>query len=42
MKLRNLDGYQIAPYYIYLSPAQQQPVMNNVDAFFIGPKTVKQ
>ncbi|MCX5632358.1 MAG: hypothetical protein NTW93_01570 [Phycisphaerae bacterium] len=38
MKLRNLDGYQSAPYYIYSSPAQEQPVLNNVETFFFGPK----
>ena len=38
MKLRNLDGYKSAPYYIYSSPAQDQPVLNNVEAFFFSPK----
>jgi Spy/CpxP family protein refolding chaperone len=38
MKLRNLDGYKSAPYYIYSSPVQQQPVLNNVEAFFFSPK----
>jgi Spy/CpxP family protein refolding chaperone len=38
MKLRNLEGYKSASYYIYSSPAQDQPVLNNVDAFFLSPK----
>lgn len=38
MKLRNLDGYKSASYYIYSSPAQDQPVLNNVEAFFFSPK----
>jgi len=38
MKLRNLDGYKSAPYYIYSNPVQQQPVLNNVEAFFFSPK----
>jgi Spy/CpxP family protein refolding chaperone len=37
MKLRNLDGYTSAPYYIYSSPAKDQPVLNNVNAFFKVP-----
>ena len=38
MKLRNLDGYESAPYYIYSSPATKQPVIENVAMFFIAPK----
>jgi Spy/CpxP family protein refolding chaperone len=41
MKLRNLDGYTSAPYYIYSSPAKEQPTLNDVDAFFFSPKAVK-
>ncbi len=41
MKLRNLDGYKSAPYYIYSGPAQEQPVLNNVEAFFFSPKGTK-
>jgi Spy/CpxP family protein refolding chaperone len=37
MKLRNLDGYKSAPYYIYSGPIQEQPVLNNVDVFFFSP-----
>jgi Spy/CpxP family protein refolding chaperone len=38
MKLRNLEGYKSAPYYIYSSPAKDQPTLNNVEAFFVSPK----
>jgi Spy/CpxP family protein refolding chaperone len=38
MKLRNLEGYKSAPYYIYSSPAKDQPVLNNVEALFFNPK----
>jgi len=38
MKLRNLDGYESAPYYIYSSPATKQPVIENVEQFFEAPK----
>jgi Spy/CpxP family protein refolding chaperone len=41
VKLRNLDGYTSAPYYIYSSPAQDQPVLGDVDTFFFAPKTAK-
>jgi Spy/CpxP family protein refolding chaperone len=34
MKLRNLDGYTSAPYYIYSQAMQEQPVLNGVEAFF--------
>lgn len=37
MKLRNLDGYESAPYYIYSSPAKKLPVLQNVDTFFFAP-----
>jgi Spy/CpxP family protein refolding chaperone len=38
MKLRNLEGYKSAPYYIYSGPVQEQPVLNSVEAFFFSPK----
>jgi Spy/CpxP family protein refolding chaperone len=38
VKLRNLEGYTSAPYYIYSSPAKDQPVLKNVEAFFFNPK----
>jgi Spy/CpxP family protein refolding chaperone len=38
MKLRNLEGYKSAPYYIYSSPVQEQPILNNVNVFFLNPK----
>ena len=38
MKLRNLEDYKSAPYYIYSSPAQDQPVLNHVEAFFFSPE----
>jgi phosphatidylethanolamine-binding protein (PEBP) family uncharacterized protein len=34
MKLRNLDGFESAPYYIYSSPATKQALLKNVDLFF--------
>ncbi len=38
MKLRNLEGYQNAPYYMYSSPVRDQPILNNVETFFFSPK----
>ena len=38
MKLRNLDGYKSAPYYIYSSPSVKQPIIENVEMFFEAPK----
>lgn len=38
MKLRNLDGFESAPYYIYSSPVQKSPVLENVSTFFFAPK----
>ncbi len=38
MKLRNLDNYKSAPYYVYSSPAKDQPVLNNVESFFFSLK----
>ncbi len=38
MKLRNLDGYKSAPYYIYSSPVTKQPIIEDVEMFFEAPK----
>jgi hypothetical protein len=38
IKLRNLDGYQSAPYYIYSRGVNTQPKLSNVNAFFFAPK----
>ncbi len=35
MKLRNLSGYQSAPYYIYSQGIKKEPKLNNVDSFFL-------
>ena len=37
MKLRNLDGYTSAPYYIYSRGAGDQPVLKGVEALFAAP-----
>jgi hypothetical protein len=37
-KLRNLEGYNSAPYYIYSTPAKDQPVLKDVDALFFAVK----
>ena len=42
MKLRNLDDYESAPYYIYSSPAKKSPVIQNVDTFFFAPTKIIQ
>jgi len=34
MKLRNLDGYTSAPYYIYSQAMQDEPKLDGVDNFF--------
>jgi len=34
MKLRNLDGYISAPYYIYSQAMKEEPVLSGVEAFF--------
>ena len=39
MKLRNLDGYTNAPYYIYSQTMSNTPVMPNTDPYFFPPKT---
>ena len=38
VKLRNLDGYTSAPYYIYSDGAKTEPQLGNVNAFFFAPK----
>jgi Spy/CpxP family protein refolding chaperone len=38
MKLRNLEGYISAPYYIYSSPVQEPPVLKDIETFFFNPK----
>lgn len=38
IKLRNLDGYESAPYYIYSSPATKQATIENVELFFEAPR----
>lgn len=37
-ELRDLDGYESAAYYIYSSPANDLPELNNVQDFFFPPK----
>ncbi len=37
-KLRNLDGYTSAPYYIYSDPARNAPELGDTDAFFFPPQ----
>ncbi len=37
-KLRNLNDYVSAPYYIYSSPVSRQPDLTNVDTFFFPPR----
>jgi Spy/CpxP family protein refolding chaperone len=36
--LRNLEGYKSAPYYIYSTPAKDQPVLKDVDTLFFAVK----
>ena len=38
VKLRNLDGYTSAPYYIYSDGAKSEPQLGNVNTFFFAPK----
>jgi len=38
VKLRNVVGYESAPYYLYSSPVNMQPVIKNVEMFFETPK----
>jgi hypothetical protein len=38
VKLRNLDGYTSAPYYIYSDAARMEPELGNIDTFFFSPK----
>lgn len=39
-KLRNLDGYTSAPFYIYSRGMKTQPQLKNVDSFFFAPEKV--
>jgi phosphatidylethanolamine-binding protein (PEBP) family uncharacterized protein len=38
VKLRNLEGYKSAPYYLYSSPVEKLPKMPATDRFFFAPK----
>ncbi|MDA3786948.1 MAG: YbhB/YbcL family Raf kinase inhibitor-like protein [Desulfobacula sp.] len=38
VKLRNLEGYKSAPYYLYSSPVEKLPEMPAADRFFFAPK----
>lgn len=38
IKLRNLDEYKSAPYYLFSSPVNEEPVIENVNSFFFDPK----
>jgi len=38
VKLRNLDGYRSAPYYLYSRPVREQPELRNVSSFFFSPE----
>ena len=38
MKLRNLDGYSSAPFYVYSRAVREQPDLKEVDSFFFSPK----
>lgn len=37
-KLRNLEGYKSAPYYIYSEAMKSEPELKDVDSFFFAPK----
>lgn len=37
MKLRNLDGYESAAYYVYSRAVNTEPDLDGVDAFFFAP-----
>jgi hypothetical protein len=37
MKLRNLEGYTSAPYYIYSQAVQEEPTLAGVENFFQSP-----
>ncbi len=39
VKLRNLDGYTSAPYYIYSDGAKTEPQLGSVSAFFFPPSS---
>ncbi len=38
IKLRNLDGYTSAPYYIYSDGAKSEPQLGDMNSFFFAPK----
>lgn len=38
VKLRNLDGYSSAPYYVYSEAQREQPSLIGVDRLFFAPK----
>ncbi len=37
VKIRNLDGYTSAPYYIYSDAMRDEPTLGDTDAFFFAP-----
>jgi len=37
VKLRNLDGYKSAPYYLYSRAVREQPELKNLSSFFFSP-----
>jgi len=41
VKLRNLDGYDSAPVYIYSKPVRQAPTLPDTDHFFFAPAKAK-
>ena len=38
IKLRNLDGYESAPYYIYSEGVHANPNLGNTDSYFFSPR----
>ncbi len=41
VKLRNLEGYQSAPYYIYSQAMKEKPALPDTDSFFFQPQNEK-
>lgn len=41
-KLRNLEGYTSAPYYLFAQAMREAPELGNTDSFFFPPKTKSQ
>ena len=41
IKLRNLQGYESAPYYIYSEAMHVNPELDNTDVLFLTPKQEK-